>query len=86
MSEAEFDRVVDAVRMAIAPSDFVEPPQAANDNDGTWPLSPFPEDGLPANSSPAPIAEHHADILGLLLVGWLNPSGFHRSSSKNRPG
>jgi hypothetical protein len=42
MSEAEFDRVMDAVRRAIAPSDFIEPPRAANDNEGVWPSFHFP--------------------------------------------
>jgi hypothetical protein len=53
MSEAEFERVLDAVRTAIAPllhSDFLierpalpEPPNAANDNRDVWPIIPFPE-------------------------------------------
>jgi hypothetical protein len=53
MSEAEFDRLLDAVRTAIAPApqeDFVphqlsfnQPPKAANDNGMVWPLVPFPE-------------------------------------------
>jgi hypothetical protein len=53
MSEAEFDRLLDAVRMAIepAPQDdflaqpttFKEPPKAANDNELAWPFIPFPE-------------------------------------------
>jgi hypothetical protein len=53
MSEVEFDRLLDAVRMAIEPApedDFrtfapqlEEPPRAANDNDHVWPLIPFPE-------------------------------------------
>ena len=53
MSEAEFDRLLEAVKMAIEPApqqDFLanlpafdEPPQAANDNHGAWPLIPFPE-------------------------------------------
>jgi hypothetical protein len=53
MSEAEFDRLLDAVSEAIAPSpyqdllafhpDFAEQPQAANDNELEWPLLPFPE-------------------------------------------
>jgi hypothetical protein len=54
MSELEFDRVMDAVRMAIvlvpiedslARSRIVaEPPKAINDNVGpAWPMIPFPE-------------------------------------------
>ena len=52
MSEVEFDRLLDAVRTAIAPIpklDFANlplvfdaPPLAANDNHA-WPLLPFPE-------------------------------------------
>jgi hypothetical protein len=54
MSEAEFDRLLDAVRTAIAPipEDDVmlarlpisnAPQRAANDNRTPWPLLPFPE-------------------------------------------
>jgi hypothetical protein len=53
MSEVEFDRLLDAVRMAIEPApqeDFMahpqalhERPKAANDNGLAWPLIPFPE-------------------------------------------
>jgi hypothetical protein len=53
MSEAEFDRMLEAVRMAIepAPQDgFLLPlpmvdksSKAANDNGLAWPLIPFPE-------------------------------------------
>jgi hypothetical protein len=53
MSEVEFDRLLEAVKMAIEPApqeDFLaypqktpEPPQAANDNQMAWPLLPFPE-------------------------------------------
>jgi hypothetical protein len=58
MSEAEFERLLSAVSAAIAPhieeavlkdsSDFddllfVEPLQAANDNEVAWPLFPFPD-------------------------------------------
>lgn len=53
MSEAEFDRLLDAVRMAIEPApqdDFAmyaaeldEQPTACNDNELPWPLIPFPE-------------------------------------------
>ena len=52
MSEVEFDVLLDVVRTAIAPAseedDFIMPmvsrtPKAANDNDLSWPLIPFPE-------------------------------------------
>ncbi len=53
MSEIEFDRLVDAVRTAIAPAPLEDGsahtstagqlPKAANDNDQTWPFIPFPE-------------------------------------------
>jgi hypothetical protein len=52
MSEAEFDRLLDAVRTAVAPApqeDFLTtpltfcPPGAANDNQTAWGLVPFPE-------------------------------------------
>ena len=57
MSEAEFDRLLDEVRTAMAhvPEDsFVtktstyrstnrQPTQPANDNQRAWPLIPFPE-------------------------------------------
>jgi hypothetical protein len=51
MSEAEFDRLLDAVRTAVAPApqeDFLsypmfDPPPPANDNQMAWPLIPFPE-------------------------------------------
>ena len=54
MSEVEFDRLLAAVRTAIAPTpreDFMlaslpifnAPPRAANDNHMVWPLIPFPE-------------------------------------------
>lgn len=52
MSEAEFDMLLDAVRVALEPaSDEAVMPwfqvtailEAANDNDGTWPLLPFPD-------------------------------------------
>jgi hypothetical protein len=53
MSEAEFDRLLDAVRAAIAPAPqpifshlplaFDAPPLAANDNQLAWPFVPFPE-------------------------------------------
>jgi hypothetical protein len=53
MSEVEFDRLLEAVTMAIAPvpadgiltylPSFNEPPKAANDNELAWPLVPFPE-------------------------------------------
>jgi len=53
MSEVEYDRLLEAVKMAIEPAPqnaflaepvvFDEPPRAANDNGGAWPLIPFPE-------------------------------------------
>ena len=53
MSEAEFDRLLDAVQTAIAPApqeDFLtyrqnsnQPPRAANDNQTAWGFIPFPE-------------------------------------------
>ena len=53
MSEVEFDRLLDAVRHAVAPAldpEFADlplvfdaPPLAANDNQLAWPLLPFPE-------------------------------------------
>ncbi len=57
MSEAEFEQILDLVRTAVAPVRgddtmpaqfarlplFRTPPRAANDNDKTWPLIPFPE-------------------------------------------
>ncbi len=58
MSEAEFDRLLDAVRTAIAPApqedfltypNFNRPPLAANDNQSVndnqeaWGFIPFPE-------------------------------------------
>jgi hypothetical protein len=53
MSEVEYDRLLEAVKMAIEPAsqqdflteqrDFDEPPRADNDNGMAWPLIPFPE-------------------------------------------
>jgi hypothetical protein len=53
MSEVELDRLLDAVRTAIAPAPpedfltypptFTEPPKAANDNQAAWGFIPFPE-------------------------------------------
>ena len=53
MSEAEFERLLDAVNAAVAPvpqQDFItglitnrRPDQAANDNGLAWPLIPFPD-------------------------------------------
>ena len=54
MSEVEFDRLLDAVRTAIAPApqeDFLsypptfnQPPRAANDNQtAAWAFIPFPD-------------------------------------------
>jgi hypothetical protein len=41
IKEVEFDRLLDAVRMALAPS--FDQPSAANDNQLVWPLIPLPE-------------------------------------------
>jgi hypothetical protein len=38
MSEAQFDRLLDAVSTALG-----DPPKATNDNHLAWPLVPFPE-------------------------------------------
>lgn len=53
MSEAEFERLLDAVSAAVAPvpqQDFItgvmthdRPAEAANDNGLVWPLVPFPD-------------------------------------------
>jgi hypothetical protein len=53
MSEVEFDRLLDAVRAAVAPvpdEDFAQKPmfgsvtpKATNDNQMAWPLIPFPD-------------------------------------------
>ena len=53
MSEVEFDRLLEAVKMAIEPApqeDFLVQPsifngplKAANDNGLAWPLIPFPQ-------------------------------------------
>ena len=53
MSEAEFERLLDAVNAAVAPvpqQDFISTfvkfdhmVEAANDNDLAWPLIPFPD-------------------------------------------
>jgi hypothetical protein len=53
MSEVEYNRLLEAVRMAIEPApqeDFLahppmfdEAPKADNDNQRAWPLIPFPE-------------------------------------------
>ncbi|WGD48654.1 hypothetical protein QA641_23685 [Bradyrhizobium sp. CB1650] len=53
MSEAEFNLLLDAVRDAMVPvpeEEFVPrswtydaTPKAANDNEGAWPLLPFPD-------------------------------------------
>ena len=53
MGEVEYDRLLEAVKMAIEPAPhedlwvqpdlFDEPPKAANDNQFAWPLIPFPE-------------------------------------------
>jgi hypothetical protein len=52
MSEVEFDRLLDAVRTAIAPAQedvltdpptFNQPPKPANDNELAWGFIPFPE-------------------------------------------
>ncbi len=51
MSEVEFDRLLDAVRTAIAPEDefmahpssSIRSPKAANDNQHVWGFIPLPE-------------------------------------------
>ena len=53
MSEVEYNRLLESVRMAIEPVPqedyraelplFDEAPKAANDNQAAWPLIPFPE-------------------------------------------
>jgi hypothetical protein len=52
MSEAEFDRLLEAVKMAIEPApqedslarpQSSDEPKAANDNRLAWPFLPFPE-------------------------------------------
>jgi hypothetical protein len=53
MSEVEFDRLLESVRMAIEPTpqedllanlpEVDAPAVAANDNQQAWPLIPFPE-------------------------------------------
>jgi len=58
MSEAEFNLLLDAVRDAMINEDFARVPEenvvprswsyaatpkAANDNEGAWPLLPFPD-------------------------------------------
>ena len=42
IDDVEFDQLLDAVRVALAPG-FNQPPSAANDNQLVWPLIPFPE-------------------------------------------
>lgn len=54
MSEAEFERLLDAVRTAVAPVPRENPPlhaaafdrssSAANDNQLAWDIIPFPDD------------------------------------------
>lgn len=53
MSEAEFDRLMDVVRTVLVRDDVEDfladwsvdltPPPHVNDNDGPWPLLPFPD-------------------------------------------
>ena len=53
MSEVEYNRLLESVRMAIEPapqedfladpSFFDKAPRAVNDNQKAWPLVPFPE-------------------------------------------
>ncbi|NPU12841.1 MULTISPECIES: hypothetical protein [Bradyrhizobium] len=53
MSEAEYELLMDVVRTAIAPELEIDSmarlfsistfPKAANDNQGAWPLIPFPD-------------------------------------------
>jgi len=59
MSEAQFDRLLDAVRAAIEPApDGLaqpdEPLKATNDNHLTWPLVPFPEGWYAAHTGRGP--------------------------------
>src|SRR5271169_5519964 len=70
MSEAEFDRVMDAVGTAITTSDFIEPVQAANENEIVQPLA---EHHCPVQSSPGPIPGN-VEFLQLLL-GQLSAEG-----------
>lgn len=53
MSEAEFERLLDAVRAAVAPTPnerlvfaraFDQSRNAANDNEQLWDIIPFPDD------------------------------------------
>lgn len=53
MSEAEFERLLDAVRAAVAPAPnkrlvfaraFDQSRSAANDNEQVWDIIPFPDD------------------------------------------
>ena len=53
MNEAEFDQLMDVVRDVLAHDDLEDfladwsvsltPSQYANDNEGPWPLTPFPD-------------------------------------------
>ncbi len=53
MSEVEYNRLLESVRMAIEPAPqedflaalppFAEPPRAANDNQLAWDFVPFPD-------------------------------------------
>lgn len=53
MSEAEFDELIDVVRVVLAQDDLddfladwsvhLTPPNYVNDNEGPWPLIPFPD-------------------------------------------
>ena len=54
MSEVEFEMLLSTVQAAMAPvpgedfmfrgsPSFSTPPKAANDNQGAWPLIPFPQ-------------------------------------------
>jgi hypothetical protein len=73
MSEAEFDRVMEAVGTAITTSDFNEAVQAANENEEKEIVEPLEENGYPVQSSPGPIPGNTEFLL--LLLGRLSAEG-----------